>query len=153
MSAESILKEAGHSRLDLACKYIDQLNDEDAFRAFVESELKRETELRAAKYQIVNGTAYSVRTSKKVIDILESARHMRVRLSITFGTIKEDGSVVSWGPPERGYVTRTTGMFMVPCLIKTSRSAFGDTITDHAIIKIAESNGGRILYGKTNGNL
>lgn len=95
------------------------------------------------KTTVVNGTTYDAETPPEVIRILEWSRNTKTRLAITFGDV-QTGEV--WGKPERGHVGRSTGESKIPLLMRTRRSLGGEALSDHRIIRIVESKGGKLLY-------
>lgn len=97
------------------------------------------------KYQIANGTYYHFDTSETVINVLETARANRTRITVDYGDVKTG---VSWEETHNvtGRVGRSTGSIKIPLLIHNSRSMGGCGILTHCIIGIKESKGGKVLY-------
>lgn len=97
------------------------------------------------KYKVVNGTFYSVKTSDKIISILENCRMSNKRIILDYGNV-ETGE--SWGEIHdiTGRVSRSAGRIKIPILIHNARSTGGGAILDHCIIGIKESRGGKVLY-------
>lgn len=97
------------------------------------------------EYKKVNGTSYDVRTSDKVISVLENCRKNNTRIVLDYGDT-ETGK--SWGEVYdiAGRLGRTSGEMKYPILLHNSRSTGGGCILDYCIIGIKESRGGRVLY-------
>lgn len=87
------------------------------------------------EYKFINGTAYHVETSNRVINILENIRNSKKRVRIFYGDPKtgrdwlEEYDTI-------GYIGRSAGKIKIPLLIKNSRSIGGGGILDNCIIKI-----------------
>lgn len=97
------------------------------------------------RYKVVNGTSYDERTPDEVIRILERSRKEKLRLRLFYGDT-ETGKVWEDATPNRGHIGRSTGDIKIPLLVRTSRSAGGEAVLDHCIVKITESRGGNQLY-------
>ena len=97
------------------------------------------------EYKVINGTFYNVKTSDKVINVLESCKRNNTRIILDYGDT-ETG--ISWGEDYDiiGTIGRSTGSIKVPLLIYNARSRGGGVILDHCIIGISESKGKRVLY-------
>tara|TARA_Y100000310_G_C20585110_1_gene764991 strand:- start:687 stop:995 length:309 start_codon:yes stop_codon:yes gene_type:complete len=96
-------------------------------------------------YKEVNGTYYDARTSDKVINVLENCRKNNTRIIIDYGDITTGES---WNEiyDITGRIGRSTGNVKIPILLYNSRSINGCAIIDHCIIRVKESNGGKVLY-------
>lgn len=97
------------------------------------------------KYKKVNGTSYSTKTNKKVVDILEQCRINRTRIILDYGDTKTG---ISWNEIHdiTGYVSRSTGSSKIPILVYNSRCYGGFAILDDCIIGIKTSKGKNVLY-------
>lgn len=87
------------------------------------------------KWNIVNGTAYNMKTPNGVIQTLENARLRGKRVRIFFG---DQNTGADWMEEFRviGQIGRSTGEIKVPLLITNSRSLGGAAIMDSCIVKI-----------------
>jgi len=99
-------------------------------------------------YKIVNGTSFDSRTPDEVVRVLENARLNRTRLHICLGETEGPNLGNDWLEESdvMGYVSRSMGPVKVPLLVANRRSLGGGAILDHAIVRIRESVGGRVLY-------
>lgn len=97
------------------------------------------------EYKIVSGTSYDVRTTDEVVRVLENARQNRQRVHVSLG---DTATGYDWLEEfeSYGYVGRSMGPVKVPLLVANRRSLGGGAILDHAIVRIRESAGGRVLY-------
>jgi len=97
------------------------------------------------EYKVINGTSYDVRTSDKVINILERCRMNNTRIVLDYGDTKTGKS---WNEvyDVTGRLGRSAGNVKVPILLHNTRSIGGVAILDYCIIGIKESRGGRVLY-------
>lgn len=114
-------------------------------------EIKKETlsNGNTITYKVINGTYYHAETEDKICKILENARQSRKRLKIYFGDAKTGRD---WNEEHDtiGYIGRSTGTIKIPLLIYNNRSLGGGAILDHCIVKIKESNTGKVLYENVN---
>jgi len=101
------------------------------------------------KYKEVNGTSYDVRTSDKVINVLENCRRNNTRVVLDYGDTKTGES---WNEvyDVTGRLGRSTGNIKIPILLHNSKSIGGGAILNHCIIGIKESRGGKVLYSYKN---
>lgn len=98
------------------------------------------------EYKVVNGTSYSIKTRKEVIDVLESVRESQTRVIIEYGNTVT-GEPWLGGVPSRGRVGRSNGEIKIPILLYSKRSYGGGAIIDNSIIGIRTSAiNGTILY-------
>jgi hypothetical protein len=99
-------------------------------------------------YKLINGTSYDTRTPDEVVRVLEQARLSRTRLHVSLGHTEGDKAGLDWLEEfeSHGYVGRSTGSIKVPLLIANSRSLGGGALLDHCIVRIRQSNGGRVLW-------
>ena len=97
------------------------------------------------KYQLFNGTAYHIETSREVIEILEELRQKQVRIELDYGDTKTGRS---WGEVHdiKGRIGRSNGEIKIPILLYNNRSLGGGAILDHCIIGIKSTNGGHVWY-------
>lgn len=87
------------------------------------------------EYKVMNGTWYDIRTSDKLVSLLEEHRQYGTRLRFHWGNT-ETGE--DWGDiyDVAGKIGRSMGPVKAPLLIKTRRSIGGGCILDHCIVKI-----------------
>jgi hypothetical protein len=99
------------------------------------------------EYQIVNGTAYNIKTDKKVVGALEKARINNIRIRIFYGNVNTGESYISENDIV-GYVGRKDGAIKFPLLLYQKDTQYGFGILDQDIVKITTSKtvNGRILY-------
>ena len=97
------------------------------------------------KYIEVNGTFYQKGTPQAVINALESARNNRTRVKIFYGD-PETGRDWHEEHDTTGTIGRSTGSIKIPLLISTSRSSGGGAILTKNIVKIRDTQSGRVLY-------
>jgi len=100
-------------------------------------------------YKVYQSISFSEGTPKEVMDILINCRTFKTRLKFTYGD-NETGRNWNEENDTTGYVGLSTGFNRVPLLIANSRSDGGGTILTDRIIRIQESNGGRVLYQASN---
>ena len=98
-------------------------------------------------YHIVNGTAYDLKTSKKVIDVLEMVRSRDIRVKVRYGDT-ETGRDYKQEYFVTGRIGRSTGKFKIPLMIYNKRSTGGVALMDQLIVKISYANKkeGGVLY-------
>lgn len=96
------------------------------------------------KYKFVNGTAYHNETDIAVINALEYAREYHINIKITYGDTKTGRN---WMEEHEvyGHVGRSTGKIKIPLLV--NHLAYGGYhLLDHCVIRIRDTQNGRILY-------
>jgi len=94
------------------------------------------------QYKVVNGTSYDVRTSDKVIELLENCRIRGIRIRFFYGA---EGRCWNDEFDTIGTIGRSTGINKIPLLIKNSLSSGGGAILDHCIVRIDAKAGKRIM--------
>src|SRR5208282_5666825 len=97
-------------------------------------------------YQVVNGTAYDHRTPADLIRILERVREDRTRIHLYYGDTDTGRMWEEGTQKERGTIGRSTGIYKIPLLVRTSRSMGGEAILDYCILQLSESRGGKVLW-------
>jgi hypothetical protein len=97
------------------------------------------------KYTEVNGTFYQKGTPQAVINALENARNNKTRVKIFYGD-PETGRDWHEEHDTTGTIGRSTGSIKIPLLISTSRSMGGGAILTKNIVKLRDTNTGRVLY-------
>ena len=102
-------------------------------------------EINGTSYKVVNETFYNIKTSDKVIEILEHIKKNEIRIVLDYGNV-ETGE--SWNEEfdVAGRIGRSTGSIKIPLLIHNKRSLGGGAILDSCIIGIKTSNGKNALY-------
>ncbi len=99
------------------------------------------------KYQLYNGTSYHVDTPQRLMEVLDTLRENRTRITIDYG---DTATKESWHEVYdiTGHIGRSTGDYKIPLLIKTSRSYGGGAILDNCILSIRHANkkNGGIIY-------
>lgn len=106
-------------------------------------------------YQLIEGAkdmpiAYHYSTDSEVINALERARKNRTRVRIYLGNT---ATGEAWNEEHDifGYIGLSKGsQAYYPILVYNTNSFGGGSLLDHCIIKIKESNGGKILYQNKN---
>lgn len=102
-------------------------------------------------YQLIEGAkdmpiAYHYSTDSEVINALERARKNKTRVRIYLGNT---ATGECWNEEHDifGYIGLSKGReAYFPILVHNTNSFGGGSLLDHCIIKIKESNGGRVLY-------
>ena len=100
-------------------------------------------------YVEVNGTFYKKGTPQDVINALENARNNRTIVKIFYGD-PETGRDWHEENDTTGTIGRSTGSIKIPLLIPTSRSSGGGSILTENIVKIKDTQSGRVLYQNKN---
>lgn len=106
-------------------------------------------------YKLIEGDkpmpiAYHYATNSEVINALERARKNKTRVRIYLGNT---ATGECWNEEHDifGYIGLSKGNeAYFPILVHSANSSGGGSLLDHCIIKIKESNGGRILYQNKN---
>jgi hypothetical protein len=101
--------------------------------------------LTAEEYKVVNGTYYYPETPVEVIRILERARLNNTRIRLYLGDVQTGRSWLEEYDVE-GYVGRSMGPVKIALLVHNRRSLGGGGILTHCVVKVRETNGGRVLY-------
>lgn len=101
--------------------------------------------LTAAEYTIVNGTYYDPETSDEIIRVLERARQNHTRIRLYLGDVQTGRSWLEENDVE-GCVGRSMGPVKIALLVHNRRSLGGGGILTHCVVKVRETNGGRVLY-------
>ena len=96
-------------------------------------------------YQQYNGTCYHNDTKFAMVMRLEHLRIMQTRCRFHWGDTKTGKD---WRDvfDVKGRIGRSTGSIKIPILLYNARSLGGGAILDHCIVKITETNGGKVLY-------
>ena len=93
------------------------------------------------QYKVVDGTSYDIRTSDKVIELLETCRIRGIQIRVFYGSEgrcwNEENDII-------GTIGRSTGENKIPLLINNSRSMGGGALLDHCIVRIDVKEGKRI---------
>lgn len=90
------------------------------------------------QYNIVNGTAYHLKTSPEIIKILERVRQNRKRIHLYLG---DTATGKDWDEHHdvKGTIGRSTGTVKIPILLSLKTSHDGGGILTHCIVKITET--------------
>lgn len=97
-------------------------------------------------YRLINGTAYRLSTSGRVIEILGRAYDTRKqRLRLFYGNTKT-GLDHCATEAVCGLIGRTPGPVKRPVLLARATSTTGVGINDHEIVKIVDIKTGGVLY-------
>lgn len=93
----------------------------------------------------LNGTYYNDKTSDEMMALLESIRVRGLRVRFHWGDV-ETGQ--DWGDEYgvAGKLSRSMGPQKIPILLHNSQSTGGGGILDHCIVRITETQGGKVLY-------
>ena len=102
------------------------------------------------KYKISDsGTYYNVKTSDKIIRILEDIIRNKTRCRFYWG---DTATGMDWGDTYdvRGTIGRSTNKVKIPILMYNKKSLGGTAILTHCIVKITTTKGGEVLYQHPN---